>query len=442
MALLLLPSRNQYQVTPWTFSNLRADLQAGEKELPAAMDARPRPPGCFIIVTAILSPFIPYRVPFVIFYSRLSGVAIIIRPAAGVPYKSFDGLNEMKLTGSTLNLTGLRLLIIFLALAFPKASEAQSARERILAEMSRLEKILPSLKLSDEEKGQRAAAIETARQTLQAGNLYLGLYRLQPLWVEIMAQSYAASKADVEAKGTAGFEREWQRLGLELAEKEKRLATLPMDKSPVAVRALAEVSLTQVRPYYQSGRLYGLNTTIGNGLYYMGLAPANLDFAILCRELRVTETGRPQKLRSLGTELSKLEAEILESYRRLESAESQPQFNRLNATLKMAVELDREGRYSGALLKYLDATLFLNLLTQTPAGTKDLARLQEQSRLMDERLKRAGAVDHSIGLIYLASARATLDEAARGRSDAEALKRAAVIIDRVLPSYFETSGDK
>jgi hypothetical protein len=359
-----------------------------------------------------------------------------------VSYKSFDGLFEMKLTGATLNLTMLWLSIILLALAFPKASAAQTAREQAMAEVNRLEQIVRSLKLSDEDKAQRATAIESVRQTLQAGNLYLGLYRLQPLRVEIMAQSYAASKADIEAKGTDDFEKEWQRLGAELAEKEKRLSSLSVDKSPLAVRALAEVSLTQVHPYYQSGRLYALNTTIGSGLYYLGLAPANLDFAGLCRELRFTETGRPPKLRSLSAELSKLEAEILESYRRMESGESQPQFNRLNATLKMAMELDREGRYAGAMLKYLDATLFLNLLTQTPASVKDLPRLQEQRRLMDERLKRAGTIDHSLVLIYLASARATLDDAARGRFDVEALKRAGVIIDRVLPRYFELSGDK
>jgi hypothetical protein len=37
------------------------------------MDARSCPPGCFLIASNILSPFIPGRVPFVIFYRRLSG---------------------------------------------------------------------------------------------------------------------------------------------------------------------------------------------------------------------------------------------------------------------------------------------------------------------------------------------------------------------------------
>jgi hypothetical protein len=349
----------------------------------------------------------------------------------------------MNLTGATYNRAWLRLLTIFLALAFPQLSQAQTAREQILAETDRLEKILQSLKLSDEDKGQRAAAIESARQTLQSGNLYLCLYRLQPLWVEIMAQSYAASKSGIEAKGAEAFEREWQRLGLELDEKEKRLAGIRTDKSPVAVRALSEISLTQVRPYYQSGRLYALNATIGEGLYYTGLAPANLDFAILCRGLRFTGTARPAKPRSVGAELSKLEAEILDTYRRMESSDSQPQFNRLNATLKMATELEKEGRYAGAMLKYLDATLFLNLLQAAPADVKALPRLLEQRRQMEGRLNRAGAVDRSIGLIYLASAQAILDDAARGRFNADSFKRAAVIIDRVLPRYLEMmSGDE
>jgi hypothetical protein len=48
-------------------------LQAGEKSFALAMDARSCPPGCFLIASNILSPFIPGRVPFVIFYRRLSG---------------------------------------------------------------------------------------------------------------------------------------------------------------------------------------------------------------------------------------------------------------------------------------------------------------------------------------------------------------------------------
>lgn len=313
----------------------------------------------------------------------------------------------------------------------------------MLAETIRLEKVLSSLKLSDEDTRARAGAIVSIRQSLQSGHLYLSLYRLQPLWVEIMAQGYAASKAGIEPKGAEAFEKEWQRLGLEIVEKEKRLAATSSGNSAAAVSALIESALTQVRPYYQSGRLYGLNTTIRNGLFYMGLAPAYLDFAILCRELRFPENGKPLTYGTLSTELTKLETDVLESYRRMDSSDNQPQFNRVNSTLKMALELNKEGRYAGALLKYLETTLFLNLLAAPPADVKDLPRLREQARVMESRLKKAGAGDHSIALIYFESAQGALSEAAPGRLDKESLRRAAVIIERVLPRYFEImSGDK
>jgi hypothetical protein len=338
-------------------------------------------------------------------------------------------------------------LLILLVLGFPQISHAQTAGEQILAETNRLGRVLSSLKLSDEDRKLRADALGSVRQNLQSGNLYLSLYRLQPFWVEIGAQAYAASRAEVEAKGTEAFEKEWQRLGLELNEKQERLARISTGGSPAAVVALSESALTQVRPYYQSGRLYGLNTTIASGLYYMGLAPANLDFAIFCRGLRLTQNGKPLKYGALKPELARLEAEILESFRRMESSDNQPQFNRLNSTLKMALELDREGRGAGALLKYLEATLFLHLLTTPQADANLLPGLIEQSRLMESRLKKAGAGggggDHSIGLIYFEMAQSALDEAARGRPDKDRFKRAVVIMDRVLPRYFEImSGDK
>lgn len=348
---------------------------------------------------------------------------------------------RMKLTGITLRAVWPGLLLFILALCCPPFSQAQAARERVLSATGLLEKRLQSLKLSDEERGQRAALLSSIRQNLEAGQLYLGLYRLQSVWAEVAAQDYAASKAELQQQGTAAFEKEWQRLGLELSEKEKRLATTLSGRpsaAAAALVALAETSLTQVRPYYQSGRLYGLNTTIRDGLYYMGLAPALLDFAILCRELSLEGQGKPLKLRSLKQELVKLEALVVDSYRRLDSSDSQPQFIRLNSTLKMAVELDGEGRYAGALLKYLEATLLLNLLSAPQMSAQDLPRLNQESRLMESRLKSAG--DNSIALIYLEMARGAIEEGARGRPDAERLKRAAVIIDRVLPRYFEIVG--
>lgn len=344
----------------------------------------------------------------------------------------------MTLTASSRNIAGASVLLVLLALALPVTAQAQTAAERIQAETIRLEKLLATLQVPDEEKLARRGTIASIRQNLQSGNLLLSLYRLQPLWVELTAQSYAASRAGIESQGTGSFEREWQSIKATLDEKEKRLRAMPSAaSSAAAVEALIESALTQVRPLYQSGRLYGLNTTITSGLFYIGLATAHLDFSIFCRELRLERNGKPLPVQSLRAELSKLETSVLEAYSRMDSPENQPQFIRLNSTLKMALELDTESRARGALLKYMEATLYLSLLTTPGAGgEKDLARLNAESRSTESRLKRAG-VDHSIALIFSESAKAALEDAARGRADAERLKRAAVIIDRLLPSYFE-----
>lgn len=335
------------------------------------------------------------------------------------------------------------LLLLFPTLAFPAVTKAQTATTMIQAETLRLERLLATLKVSDEDKAMRASALAAIRQNLQTGNLYLALYRLQPLWAELSAQSYAASQAGIEAKGAEAFEQEWQRMKGEIEEKEKRLAAMPAAGSSAAIEALIESSLTQVRPYHQSGRLYGLNTTIANGLFYLGLAPAYLDFALFCRGLKLYESAKTLKHRPLAPELEKLEASILESYKRMDSSESQPQFIRLNSNLKMAVELEREGRTRGALLKYLETLLFLHLVPAQPqVDAKELTRLVEAARALELRLK-SGAEDNSIAQIFFESAGSALDDARRGKTDEERLRRARVLLDKVLPRYFEiVSGDK
>lgn len=332
------------------------------------------------------------------------------------------------------------LALLFIFLALPEASSAQTAREQMLATVTRLEKRITQLRLPDEERQTRAGEISMVKESLQQGRLHLGLTRLQFLWVEVMTSDYVASKAEI--KSVEAFEKEWQRLGAELEAKEKRLTIAFRANSSALAVALAEASLSQVRPYYQSGRLYGLNTTVASGLYYMGLAPANLEFAIFCRELRFPENRAKMSFRSLQGELGELEALMLESYRSTASTDNQAKYNRLNSTLKMAVELNGEGRFAGALYKYMEACLLFYLLGAPPVDEKELARLGEQARSIENRLKRE-TMDHTIGQAYLEIAQEALGRGERGGPLKDEARRAAVILDRVMPRYFRiTSGDK
>ena len=174
----------------------------------------------------------------------------------------------------------------------------------------------------------------------------------------------------------------------------------------------------------------------------MGLAPGFLDFALFCQSLRFQEQRRSLSFRALDAELGRFEAALLESYRQKEAVANQPLYNRINSTLKIATELNREKRYAGALQKYLESSMFLALVGAPPVDAQEIRRLGAQMRQIEDRLKNA-ATDQSLGLVYWEMADAALKVPTDVQPDMERLKRGRVIVDKVLPLYFQyVNGDK
>ncbi|HEY7547484.1 MAG TPA: hypothetical protein VID27_21485, partial [Blastocatellia bacterium] len=216
--------------------------------------------------------------------------------------------------------------------------------------------------------------------------------------------------------------------------KEKRIAARP--QLAAAAAALMDYSLTQVRPYYKSGRLYGLNTTVGNGLYYLGQAQTNLDFALFCNRLGLKAVGTAIRLRPLDAELAALEAEIVEAFDRPESAPNQRAYIVAHSVLKIALDLNREKRLAGALHAYLETCRAFYAITTTDVNEKEISEMKSQLDSFRSRFS-SGDRDHSIGLIQWERARFSLDRADRGDIDKDELKRASVILKYVLPRYFK-----
>ncbi len=314
---------------------------------------------------------------------------------------------------------------------------------RISAEVQRLRGVLAAAGLPEAEARQQEAELRRVEESLRAGRISLGLYRLQQIHSTVMAGEYGRRKAEVLKQGTEGFEREWKRLGEELAAKEKSLGA--GGKLPAAVAALAEASLTQVRPHYEAGRLYGLNTTLDAGLYYMGAASAGMDFALFCHGLNFgsKETGTTKELRPLDAELARLEAETLTAYRRPGAASQQGRFNALNSTLKMAGELNGERRFAGALFKYLEARRVLAHIEAADSAPPAAASLREKSDAARSKLEGAGGREQGVGLLFWEMARTALEGSEAGSPNEDELRRADAILERVLPSYFEyMAGEK
>jgi len=324
------------------------------------------------------------------------------------------------------------LLII---LIFASACLAQDPVKQLSEITDDVEKRLSTLKVSDDLKQQCTADIAEARANIKLKNLYLSLYTIRTCQLELASLAYAEAKSDLTKKGTDVFETEWRELGSSLSEREKILADRTT-KLPAVIVALADVSQSQARPYYQSGKLFALNSNMAEGLYYLGRAPANLDFAIMCRGLQLS---RPKKattvFRSPHPELTQLEAMALRTYKSADVSTQQAQYNRVNSNLKIAGELDRASMFEGALLKYLESKFYFGLIITT-AEREDLQHLRERTKEMEKQLN-SDKVDNSIGLLFWQLADRSLNPDGKVEPSAAQIKRAVVILNQVLPGYFD-----
>lgn len=324
---------------------------------------------------------------------------------------------------------------LFIILILTSTCFAQDPVQQLSEITDDVEKRLSLLKVPDDLKQQCTNDIAEARANLKLKNLYLSLYTIRSCQLELASLAYAQAKADLANKGAEAFESEWRRLGSSLTEKERILSDRT-SKLPAVIVALADISQSQARPYYQSGRLFALNSNMSEGIYYLGRAPANLDFAIYCRNLHLS---RPKKalgaFRSAQPELTQLETTALRTYKSADVNTQQPQYNRLNANLKIAAELNSASMFEGALLKYLESKLFFGLIITT-AEREDVQHLRERTKEA-EKLLTSDKVDHSIGLLFWQMADRSLNPEGKAEPSAAQIKRAVVILNEVLPAYFD-----
>jgi hypothetical protein len=181
--------------------------------------------------------------------------------------------------------------------------------------------------------------------------------------------------------------------------------------------------------YYETSLDYGRNTMPDSGLFYLGAAQAQREFAALARVLSAPTTLQAPPVRGLDVELDALEGEVLAAYRPPASIDRHAEFIVTSAALKEARELDAAGLRYGALLRYLQAVLRFAPLRPVPVSLEP-AVVDGQLREWETRLA-SGNTDHSLGRVFLEAAQADL--AAGGPSKSPAV--AAAIVGDVLPRY-------
>jgi hypothetical protein len=322
--------------------------------------------------------------------------------------------------------------VIFLTISV--SAQQKSANDQIASAIVGLKQELKALNFPQQTYEAYSRQIETAEEALKSGYLNLTLEMLEQSWIVVKSNAYVGAHSEVEKHGNEAFTEEWQKVGKTITEIQSRLSAGESDSRPMLVRAFIDRERNSAPIYYISSKPYSENESIAAGLTYMGIALGELDFAVFCKQLRFENSRTQPKLRSLESELSSLDAEVIKGFHDTEGSEKQKDFITVSASMKQAGEMNQAGRYNGALYQYLRTALFFVLINAQPVTPDRLPTLKQKIESLAAQLKTKKDIDHSIGQDYLESAERILTQKAPADSD---LKRAAVIADQILPRYLK-----
>jgi len=207
--------------------------------------------------------------------------------------------------------------------------------------------------------------------------------------------------------------------------------------APLAVRAIAETAQRRAIPLLDGGRGFATATGPQDGLFYLGEAEGEADFANFCTSLKFV----PQKfegatpLRSILPELQALQRKANAAFQPPKSIDLHSRFISLNSTIKLAEELDSSKLYAGALYTYLEATRHYGMLDAVPLS--EAQQKEVKQAIAEERKKLASSTrDDSIAQAYVERAESYTAHADGSAPSADEWRSARLILDQVLPAYY------
>lgn len=332
--------------------------------------------------------------------------------------------------------------IAALVVSLPFALSAQDGNTQIKNEIERLERSIKTKPIvsSDMPKANSVVedALKVASASLRAGRVYVALERLGQAHDFLGGARTVVEKGKIAEGGLSAFETEWAKANLALSALEREARSRNWTKSPAALRALSEVAQGRSLPLLEGARGFALATGPRDGLFYMGQAQGEAEFAKFCAGLMLTRKGPALPRRSMLPELLALQEKVNAAFQPPRSIEQHPRFISLNAAIKTGRELDAQTSYSGSLYQYLDAVRHYGMLDEP---TLDAGRQEKLKKsLSDARTKiEASAQDDSIALLFLERADSQIASHPDGTAPtADEWRSAQVIAGSVLPAYYAT----
>jgi hypothetical protein len=335
----------------------------------------------------------------------------------------------------------LALVILLL----PRVSLCQSPREQMQKEISRISRAIQAKPDSDkdwkEAKSGIINSLESARESLAAGRLFVALENLADAWVNLVAAESMLGKQEAVKQGLPGFEAEWGKADTNLKLWERRYEEGQKNSVPLAVRAIAETNSVESRRYYYTSRAFANASSQPTaadaeaGLNILGAAKGSIEFAVFCESLHFKHILSEPPLRSLEPEIHQLEESMIAAYQPPRSIDKHAEFIRMHSALKEAGDLEAARLYAGAFYKYLDALQMFEALNV--ASSSNAPTLEElQKKVQQKRENFDSDMDSSLVELFLertkSSEIASADAGGPSRSQIQ-----QAVLTKVIPEYYE-----
>lgn len=330
------------------------------------------------------------------------------------------------------------ILVAVAALALPLAAQSSPASQ-VKAEIARLQQSLKDNPISGQELQQLGTmvsdALQSASDAANAGQLYLALEKLGQAEDLLQgARVAAADRAEVEKGGLPAFESQWGKVSLRLTALDKDAHAREWKHSALAIRALAEAAQGRAIPLLEGGRGFATATGPKDGLFYVGQAEGEADFATFCASLKANGNASAFPLRSLLPELRLLQEKTNAAFQPPKSIELHSRFIALNSQIKLAEELDASRFYAGALYSYLEAVRHYGMLDTPPVDASGQAKIKEALSAVSKKFA-ASSSDDSIAQLFLERAASYTAHPDGSAPTADEWRSARVILDQILPAY-------
>jgi len=327
-------------------------------------------------------------------------------------------------------------LLLVCASAAPAQDTSSKNTATINAEIERLQKSLKDKPIANPDMGNMNSMIgdtlKDAQAALSAGRLYLCLEKLG------QAEDFLAGARSVDDQAAAvkdnlpAFESLWNKTSIELA----AFTGSPRKPEQAAVRALAEAAQGRIHPLLEGGRGFATATQPRDGLFYMGQARGEAEFAAFLNKLNPPAKPSRFPFRSVLTELQALQEKTNAAFQPPRSIEMHPRFIALNSALKFARELDASRAYAGALYQYLEAVRHFGMLDATAPEAAKQAALRGAVEKLSGSL--GSQRDDSIAKLFLERAGSQINKPEGSQPSADEWRSAQVILEQVLPAYYGT----